>query len=92
MIFISLDVWLLISCASAVLFVITDKCAAIHGSVSLPQEGLTNGFKFCELKTDLLEVECTPVLDLSQWEWVHVHKGHGHQLSVRNAASIVITI
>lgn len=74
----------LLAVGSAVLLVVTDNCAAIQVGVPLPQEGLADGFQLSELQTDLLQVECAAVLDLPQWEWVHVHKGHAHQLPARN--------
>lgn len=77
-------------CGLVVFLVVTDECSAVQCPVSLPQEGLADGFQLSEFQTNFLQVERTPILDLPQWERIHVHKGDAHQPPVRNTKIIQV--
>lgn len=71
---------MLTSLRSVILLIITDEAPSILSRLSLPEEGLSDGLQFGQLKTDFLQVEGAAILDLPHGEGVHVHKSDVHQL------------
>lgn len=65
---------------SVILFVVADETPSVLAGLSLPEKRLSDCLQLRQLKTDFLEVEGPPVLDLPHGKWVHVHEGDIHQL------------
>lgn len=65
---------------SVILFVVADEAPSVLTGLSLLEKRLSDCLQLSQLKTDFLQVEGPPVLDLPHGKWVHVHEGNIHQL------------